>query len=194
MLLTFDQRLLDKFERFSHWWQKTFGQDCFWLARMAAILFSLSLLVFVISEIWWRKPNGKIGAELWLLEWIPGYLLFSWIEQVDKKVHKMHIRSLANQLKMELIYIRIFLLFTVPIYIAATFYVLSTTAPYVPIIYRLIGAHFYLWLIPTFYFISCDPLPPAKSKVRKWLESFTTAIKRFFALPPQPAPVRIPSR
>lgn len=47
-------------------------------------------------------------------------------------------------------------------------------------------------LVLILYFWSCDPLTPAKSRVRQRLERAAAKIKGFFAPMPQPVPVPIP--
>ena len=46
-----------------------------------------------------------------------------------------------------------------------------------------------LWQALLNYFSACDPLPPAKSKVREWKERFVNAVKEVFTPAPQPSPV-----
>ena len=44
-----------------------------------------------------------------------------------------------------------------------------------------------------FYFVSCDPLPPAKSHVREWLESMVKSAKEFLAPAVEPDPAAAPA-
>ena len=45
MLIEIDVWLLGKLEKFSHWFQKLTGKNCFWLAKMAAVLAAQQVLV-----------------------------------------------------------------------------------------------------------------------------------------------------
>ena len=182
MLHKFDVWLIDKFERFSHKWQRMFGQDCFWWARVALAFSAISLFMYVFSFL------SITVAHIVLCIVISPLSLGIWymnIRDAEERVKMSHRVGLSNPLKQTAYQFRIAL-----IVISVFFLCLAI----------LIG-HFLLFLVAASlfittldYFISCDPLPPSKSKVRQKLEAGIKKAKEFLAPEPELMPIPVPSR
>ncbi len=191
--MAFDQWILNKFESFSCWWHKIFGQDCFWFAKQSALFFSLSLLVYFAGVLLYEPKHLDVSTSL-LIELVPGILLYRWVNRLEKTVQDLQMRSLANHLKFDLAPVRILCSLVIPPFILKMFFLISTATPNVPLFFKVLGASFLFWLVITLYFGSCDLPPATKSKARKWLESFAASLGNVFMPRPQPVPIRIPSR
>src|SRR3989338_8471808 len=146
-----DTFLLDQVERFSNRWQKLTGLDCFWWSRICQKLLYISIL-------------GALFA-----------LIFDdYISLTEKEAREALAKNAVNPERVRSMAVRLIVV------------ILSVCVQ--PIIFRLIILHriqstpelnivvFSAFVVFTsmtalYYFIACTPLPPAKSKVRKWLES-----------------------
>jgi len=167
----FDLLLLQYgFERLAHVWQKWFGQDCFFLARIAAILFGV--------------------AYAWLLPFLAGIITMCLviastlycINIDERRTRHAMGRGCENPSKVDGQFLRyFFLIVAAPLFIACLVLRFPVTVLLVV-----------LFWISELYFSHCTPLPPAKSKVRQFLEQGSQKIKEFFSPAPEPAPVPIP--
>ena len=86
MEFSLDTRLLDKFEQFSHWTQRTFGLDCFSLAKLSALLF---LILFYLN-----RPFRIFF--FWCL------IIISWltlIEKIERTAKTSCIKGFENPFK-----------------------------------------------------------------------------------------------
>ena len=171
MLFQFDSWLLEKIEKFSHGWQKTFGLDCLWLAKLCSGFVVVSFLGTYI-----------------------GIIIYQRISSQENEIRKHRESGYVNPERIQNMHGRILLL------------CISTMALFAGILDYLTSSNQYKFLIlvmasvcftfmpMAFYFFACSPLPPAKSKVRKWLENTAEFLKGLAAPTPQPVPIRIPSR
>ncbi|MDP2668678.1 MAG: hypothetical protein Q8P07_02485 [bacterium] len=190
MLEKFDALLLEKIEKFAHWWQKTFGQDCFWWAKFFVVLFIVFTNSFAALGILFGNKFSPILLSSSLLTLLISPLAFWTIKITQVRTYQNQINGLANEYKLQLrdkrlIALMIFVttgfawglheLYNIPIYIAAL----------CPLGFSCLGI--------VYYAISCDPLPPAKSKARNWLESFWIETKEFLSPEPELVPVPVPA-
>lgn len=189
MLEKIDASLLEKIEKFTHWWQKTFGQDCFWWAKVFIVLFIVFMNSFAVLGILFGNKFDPILFGSFMLTLLSP-LVFLTIKIAQARAYQNQVSGLANECKLFLQDKRLMMLVifngvgfawglfeylqNIPIYIVAL----------CPLGFSCLGI--------AYYALSCDPLPPAKSKVKIWLENFMEKTKEF--LTPQPALVPVPVR
>jgi len=112
---------------------------------------------------------------------------------IEKEVKKLQLMGLANPFKIDPSGIgsRICSLVGPPLFIPLSYSTFYVSYPDAPLIYKIIGMSFGVWFLSDTYFTSCDPLPPAKSRVRRLAEAFIGAIKKSFIPAPQPVPIPV---
>lgn len=198
MLYKFDTWLLEKIEKFAQWWQKMFGQDNFWWSRCFAVSFTLCCAIYAFAA-----THNAYPIKNW---WIYFYfLLFSiapnisgvyhYVEYNKQKTYQNLEKGIMNTLKLQLVEMRLLYLFFCPLILSICALLMKLTC----------RAHISYWLLtlPTIsgfamvfmlYCVSCNPLPPAKSKVKIWLENFVEKAKEFLSPAPQPIPIPISNK
>jgi hypothetical protein len=105
MLHRFDAWLIDKFERFSHKWQRMFGQDCFWWARAALIFSGIIYTTGAFIDTGWIVTvvvGGMVNISLFCLYNI-GY------KPIISRARKDNLSGLANKEKLDGCVIRLVL-------------------------------------------------------------------------------------
>ena len=158
ILIWFDQFLIEViFERFAHWFQRLTGKTCFWMARFSMCVLFVTIGIDIGVSLCQYK-----AADL-LMNVIVGGFLISVIPGAIQKVERKVVPGVRNYLAI------------------ATWPVLIRSYSVITLMLNLIffpalqkpptGQVGYLALIMTIYFMSCTPLPPGKSKIKKWLES-----------------------
>lgn len=179
MLEKFDALMLQKTEKYLHWLQKTCGRDCFWLAHACLIMHGLMMTLFVFL-------SQEYAMLLWMLIQSM-HILVKWIKEQAYKDLKC---GLANQEKLR-VGPRLFQVCG-QIYCHSALFLLSLTFLKSSVVLLILCGVFFLVLF--YYFIACDPLPPAKSKVKIWLENFAEKAKEILSPAPQPIPIPISNR
>lgn len=163
-MFAFDQWILDTCEKFSHRTQRTFGLTCFSLARgclgVAPIVYAFPL-IFDESNFWLFVMMFFSGLILSAL-----YLPVTYI--YEKKVFEFSLHGLANPFRSYL-RLRRFIIFLTGNLTMAFF-------PMQNVSFVLSLEAWLLALIVHLYFLSCDPLPPAKSKVRAFIEKIRESL------------------
>ena len=169
-MFAFDQWILDKCEKFSHKIQRTFGITCFGLARICLIL---SFLLFSVSSFYEYWLWGIIAP---LVSLMPALDLYQRTFYVERRTASLALRGLANPGKNDgvlrlvscsLIWFLLMLLFS-----------MGGSA-----IYYFFLVKWVILLILHLYFMACNPLPPAKSRVRVLIEKIRES------LIPHPEPI-----
>lgn len=179
LLETIDARLLALFTMFSHKFQRLTGRTNFFLAKLSVALVMLSVAVELVNywiPILSRKStlfnvatNGIIA--IWLV------MCAYQCDEADNQLfssEKAKYDFLAFWVDPSILRIMWLCLS----WVALIIYTPTLFAPKVSIIFDIIdfsyahgGALFY-------YFLSVDPLPPGKSKIREWVEAFAAGFKR----------------
>ena len=177
MLYIFDMWFLNRVEKFSHWWQRMFGQDCFWLARQMVVISIITNFIcgLMFMGIALEDILTSILCGLVSLIWLP------YIALTESGVRKAQKDFLSNPEKLaskERLNFVLMLSSTVVLLVGGISIFLAGFILHVPIV----------------YFCACDPLSPSKSKARKRLESAIGAIKDALSPSSRPEPVPIPSR
>lgn len=167
----------------AHKIQEFLGVDCFWLARICLIL-SVPLFVFLPFGVF-RNQYG-LGLSLLgvLLSSIPT-VMFAAVAKAESDTNEAHRASTANPAKITLLHLRLFGWFAI---LTSSMHSYGLFVPGMALI------------LLSLYLASCDPLPPAKSKVRQWLKRMVAKVKdklertREFGAPePEPALIQRPS-
>ena len=163
IFLRLDDWVIEKTEKFCHWFQKWTGKTNYFLAQvMAVFLFgfftSYAVEFFLENHVAHATFYGFLGA-VYLLN------VFWIIPEREQNAFKRLSEKVANPIKNGIIY-KIIRLFTL---IAVLFYCLIETV----LIFRFGNIFdvrflvFALSLLGFFYFIACDPLPPCSGKLRE---------------------------
>lgn len=178
MLFSFDQWLLDKFERLGHKSQLYIGKDCFWWAHCFLVIASLFFLLPKppwgnLTHILQRITSGKIIITVFLFFFIRLGIYYNET-QVKSKLDNGFINP-----KRLLWQVRIILIIAL-----AILDILSQSS-----MFSLCSLGFMIVI----YFVACTPLPPAPSKLKEWLKNRLRAVKKFFTTMPQEVPVPVPS-
>lgn len=172
MFLKIDNFLFDRvFQKFSLWFQSMFGQNCFWLAKITAGLMWSSLifcesigLIFAVNAIVLGLTMLGAICHLWFIdkydrnfcEIQTGDQYFLNICRIDRLMFVMRLNFLANLLWITIILTAVFS-FSKSDFFYFSFLLLTVI---------------HIFAVCTFYFIACTPLPPAKGKVKAWIEKF----------------------
>ena len=173
MLYKLDGFLIDKkFQPVTEWFQKLTGKTNFWLAKCCLLFMFVFSLVQACFDYFFDPDFFFIDMLFVLAMWaitIKGCRVFKKEEEYLLKNPKAMNARRVNQREF-----RIFALIVIPliflIHVAMSFYPWLIFAPFV--------------LIPMAYFLACTPLPPCKSKMRKWYEGvLTRADERLSATP-----------
>ena len=181
MLYQIDNWLLGNLEKFSHYWQKLIGKNCFFFARIAALfagvfMFFSFFLVTSYGQATLEEGNSFI-LFFWFLVPMPFVLtLFSFkiIKNIEIIVLDKNSKGLSNPLKIfAMSRLRGFSVLLIALSSMYFFIVLDDIFMQV-FIYFFIALVFY---IISDYFLACDTLPPKKSKLKNWLEKSKNYIK-----------------
>ena len=181
MLIEIDVWLLGKLEKFSHWFQKLTGKNCFWLAKMAAVFHGLIIVVILMPGVFLGDQTVAIvSGILMMFTFFTVFKHFALIKHRELVV--LREENLSNPFKVLDYDWRITILFVILLCL------FIMVIGYFPVFGAML-AFLIFWQGLLYYFSACDPLPPAKSKVKEWKEKFVNAVKGVFAPAPQPSPV-----
>lgn len=191
MLTIIDFWLLGRLEKFAHWWQKLTGKNCFWLARAAVVCYGLLLVAILVPSILSGKNLAAIIMPVILIvaALFAVFHHFVMIKYKERIVSDMQEANLSNPFKIiDSNWRTVALLVILLCMLAAV--VNSVTRGNISgyFISIMLGLLIFLDGL-SYYFFACDPLPPAKSKIKEWKEKFVSAVKGIFAPAPQPSPV-----
>ncbi len=186
-MIPFDVWLLDRFQRFAEWWQKLTGKDCFFLARLMIAchmlhMATIGLFVLIFTE---KSPFDHMPAILISTVWL--YI----IRVLETEARSDISRGCRNRGYIDFIAFRLVVIIANPLILGGTLKIYFGLE--LPFAFALFSSLCFVWYIPFAYFLSCTPLPPAKSKIREWIESFSASLREFVVHSPVPAPVRVPS-
>lgn len=145
MLHQFDQLILDKFERFSHWTQRMAGIK----SNLWAILNLLVSMAFALRDM--AAPGHDLAYRT--LGWL-GIFCAMWI--LHRMKNKPERPEFMNEQKA-LWWFRVAYLSLVLVGVANHWQRKDFSSEF---------------LLIAFYFEACDDLPPSKSRLRQWVEGF----------------------
>jgi len=193
MLFNLEQWILDKFEEFAHKSQRAIGIDCFGWARISNHCFLVcTALTFVGATLnnyprkgWWISFIVLLFSFIW-------FLFRKAISETERQVRDNQQHKLANPMKR---HIEIRLCYWVAAIWIAAFYSMFLSLfegqPLAPLFWYIFPGLAGFSIFSMIYWISCDPLLPAKAKVKQYVDDLIGAIKEVFA--PKPAFAPAPS-
>lgn len=165
VLVLMDNFLVDRiFQKFSNSFQKLTGKSCFFISGLFYYL--ISIMFFILAATALVCLKGFVGV----LGSVPSFfvaLIFFALGYHIKKEEKIFYLAAASSLNLNKVLLeplRILLLLIFPLYV----YGLANGKIPWPFFV------FFVFFGLAIYFASCIPLPPCKSKIRVWLESFIT--------------------
>jgi hypothetical protein len=161
-----DVFLLEKvFQKISNFFQRTTGLTCFFLAK-SAVLVTWSAMVISIFAI--PNINFLLRAFFIICSFI--YILIIWalVSSWDEREKILTARpNFMNPAAITFSPIRMLALFN--FFLTLLFMRGEVWQPY------LISSRYlkicFVFIVIYCYFASCTPLPPGKSRIRKWIES-----------------------
>ena len=194
MLIRFDSWLLEKFEKFSHWWQKLTGKDCFWLARFSAASPIAYTTIILVAAYVYEGLDGLFFQSMFFVLYITINLTLGFdLKRMEEEVERDQLKGCSNYSKLD-VFGRMVGLCVLPFMGCVLIAISRTLLYHTPIFYLIINGFAPVSWLTALMFACCDPLPPAKSKVRKWLENMAERAKKLIAPIPELVPIRIPSR
>jgi len=165
--MTLDDRLFDYvFQPFQDWWQKLTGYTCFWLAKWCAVgVFVWHFLADMVG-----LQDGEVSF-VFLVVWNVLMLFFVafaflFCELVDKEFARG--RGYANEERVGTVSAILRKCTVLIVYVAVAAFPLAFAIGGVRNLYILFSL---IFLLAFLYFSACTPLPPQKSKVRRWVEA-----------------------
>ena len=185
MLRAFDTWFLDTCEHFSHRWQKTFGQDCFWLAKVTLLISLTGQITFTGIKVWYGFIFS-LGSIFGLIFAYPMWFLL--IKTREKITLRLQKNGTANPEKLN----RIRLPMLIFIFFMIGFLTFTTRIAYPQIAMKWLAVNIIAWLLFSLadYLSSCNPLPPGRAKIKEWYEAFKHSL---VPATPELAPIKIPS-
>lgn len=176
-----DTWVIERHERFARWFQRWTGKTNFWLAKTMYILFILSPVAHIGSLTLGDAMSSSAAPSFLVITGIglvmKGYVfrtcdhLEEYYANGDGTAHPGTLRvreywqgrllmvcvlSLLGVMQVALLLITVRLVQVPPL----------LTVP------SMIFMGFWWTAVIHAYFLACVPLPPCKSKIREWLESF----------------------
>ena len=201
MFEKFDAWFLEKCEKACHWLQKNINGDwdCFWLARKFMHFFLVSAVCWFGWVMWYKYPQWKYAIPAFIIVVVFVLVspeIYNIIRDTEKDVRTKQKDGLANHRKAN-IEARFYFIAEINFILLPMFSTAIAFIGWLPLMglsfistfyIALGGASLMLLWIPIVYFLCCDPLPPAKSKVRLLLEKLVAKTKEVFSPSPMPAP------
>ena len=183
MLIEIDVWLLRKLEKFAHWFQKLTGKNCFWLAKIAAVFHGLFIVVILMPGVFLgNQAIAIVSGILMMFTFFTVFKHFTLIKHRERVVLSARKKNLSNPFKVLDYDWRITVLFVILLCL------FIMVIDYFLFYFGAMLAFLMFWQGLLYYFSACDPLPPAKSKVKEWKEKFVNAVKGVFAPAPRPVP------
>ena len=179
-----DALILSFFTKISHKFQQATGQTNFFLAKCCIFLLGLSLCIHLIN-FFVRILNQETDIFLLSVMVVMGILLnkhLSLCEKEDKNLKNSIEKPTKNPREIGLFSLRIITIFIC--FFTVNYYnlVKELSQPKVSLIFEILNHGFSPVYCSYLYFISVTLLPPGKSRIREWIESFGKV--------PVPVPVR----
>ncbi|MBI2063323.1 MAG: hypothetical protein HYT61_03775 [Candidatus Yanofskybacteria bacterium] len=179
MLRALDSKIIEKLTKFSHWFQKLTGLTCYFFAKMGIFLAIFGTFVRVINYF---LPFLTVKSNMFdIAILIFSVLIFGPSIQKCNKAEENLFSSEVVKLERNNFWFRIYCLSWVvfeiiflPLYIYETRYLILEVVARVG---------FFIGLSIYNYFVVVVPLPPGKSKVRKWVEGLFAPQPRLEPIP-----------
>ncbi len=185
----FDTSMLSIYQKFSDWFQKTFGPTNFSLARACLMCLCLLNLSWFVIPVIILKDFAFTTIILMVLVVIILFLGFRICTRSEREYFKKTRNNFLNKNEKTFFVWRIFsitfFIFRIIIFIQ------TLTADFsvdLVIIYGALAGH-HIIIVHFFYFVSCTPLPPGESKVKAKLKKIREKVSGFLSPQPDATPV-----
>jgi hypothetical protein len=174
------------FERFSQWTQKWVGLDCFFWAKVITIMALMATTTLVCISI---MEKSIIMPICWMIVFAGDFLtLTHTIPQTKEVCYAGLVKGLRSPFLITLSEQRLKMmrltLLLAPILMMSMATALSKWLPLSMMFIATCGTNY-----PQLAFVSCTPLPPGKSKLRKGSGRLVEAIKQALAPDQEGMPV-----
>ena len=160
-------------QKISHKFQKSLGLHCFWLGQQCVIIALLFATEFYVtqSNVSHRLVDKFIlsGVELFFFYLI--WILYQFGHSLEEKYFLNNLKRIVNDNVHTFFIFRIILLSSFFVCVMMVCFVpLATKQDNMPGAVSLVVATGLI--VVSLYFFSSTPLPPAQSRLRKWLKGF----------------------
>ena len=186
-LIGIDRVILDDyFQRFSNWFQKLTGKDCFFLAYVAVIFF------YVTGNIGFALVEGGFSGDILTITLFAAFIFILTIKKSQDIYRRTAAKGqFANPTATFIPFIakRIAIL-TSTLFTSSIFIELALSSMRI----RYFICSFLLILmclsvVSFLYLSACTPLPPSRSKLSKWLSNLKESLSFRGSAIHEPAPV-----
>lgn len=161
-MIRLDGLLISLFERFSHWTQRTVGVTSRHWTRFFALLAAVLVVIVAVDD-------HSLGE--WLIDSMFLVTCFSRFSQDENRSGESSRESVMNPQKIGLLFV-----FTRVTMVAVSTTLLFTDACWPsPNDSDHYGVYAIVFLV---YFDACDDLPVGKSRLRQWMESAASTLKK----------------
>lgn len=187
LLQRIDAVILSFFTKISHKFQILTGRTNFFLAKCCLVIMALTIVTkilnFFIPLVNYKKSDlVNLLLNLVWVYWISKDLKNTKTADeniLDNERARVPFVIGGNNYFFRLIWLLFVLLFDIP---NITLVLAGITAPKIHWLFEILSFGLASSILAFVYFVAVTPLPPGKSKVRQWLESFGKVLK--------PIPVR----
>lgn len=178
-----DGAILKIFTKISHRFQRLTGKTNFFLAKCCMMINAIIILMYILNY-WFPLLSFKTPMFSTLVNVVVTALMFLIMSDCDtaNNAALCEKKAKVNFGLFDYLVTRLFLfinLFTVPWEIQH-----ALSVPQGIIVCNILAATSAIWWYMFAYFIAVHPLPPAKSKIREWIESFAAGFAK-------PIPIRV---
>lgn len=167
-----DVWLFARFEKFAHRWQRLTGLTCFWLFRCSFALSYVAMCADTLSGVS-SYADGRIvyvvmNTIAYAVVWVRFRIVITYVERTLKAgATRNPVESVGRPIRSSLL-------------IVESFMMLSA----LELSQGMFALHI-ICFVSALYFVSCTPLPPSKSTVRKLVEKGLAALSGAL---PEPVP------
>jgi hypothetical protein len=173
-IVKLDEFYLGIMERFCHWFQRMTGKTNFFLAKIAAAIFCITVIIQLIE----RVGSGQRFEVSWLLDYWSiiaslGTIIWYYDSEEYKAVRRL-VDGMKNPIKIDPLYqilrvlavTALLITYTLEFTITTIYQLTGRSVPGEPhLLVHIQGVTMMLWL----YFIACDSLPPGSGRIQDYL-------------------------
>lgn len=174
-----DERILALFTKFSHWFQRLTGRTNYFLAKVFLFV-AVYCQLLVILNYWFRILTAPSN----LVDIVLGSLLICTAAENAITADKAESHLFSEHETKPYIgvfvdkYVRIFAIAITIFGLATGAFLWSEVVQKRSLLLDTIVGLWWVYCLSAIYFASVDPLPPGKSKVRRWLEELQAGLRK----------------
>ncbi len=175
-----DKKILSFFTKISHGFQRLTGRTNFFLAKCSLILVAFGVLTGLANYYFPNLLAYEAGLYLAIMKILSISVLALWYFPECDKAEAASLCSGTAKFFSSLIFNykwRLFGLFLALLEVGISL-PLSINSPKGVIFFKVLDDVSSTAFLSFLYFAAVDPLPPCKSKIKKWLESFSVGLQK----------------